>query len=202
MKMIRHSIIYHILIGITFLYIGCSKSGTNPNAESDPYNALAEGWASFESGNFSEAIDHFIFAQQQNTNSAEANSGLGWSYFKTDSILKSQSAFENGILKDNSVVDIHAGLAIIYNFLNLYNVSNEKVTIVLNAEADWSFAHATDINYLDLHLISAENYFNLRNYANSLEQVRYINSIFFCDLTTQEGILTLETEINRLKLTL
>ena len=58
------------------------------------------------------------------------------------------------------------------------------------------------LKYLDLHLISAENYFNLRNYANSLEQVRYINSIFFCDLTTQEGILTLETEINRLKLTL
>jgi len=62
----------------------------------------------------------------------------------------------------------------------------------------WQFEHDSTLNYLDIRLLVAQNYFLLEDFINSLKYTQMLNPDFNCNISTNEGVMELSAEIERL----
>lgn len=123
----------------------------------------------------------------------DALSGIGWTTIKDIQPASGTLAFNNGlqIVEDlenmNPPVDslvisafraeLLAGYAILLQTTEDWQQSTERVSALLDVDANWQFAHDSQINYLDLRLIRAENYYYLADFPASRDEALALNTI-------------------------
>ena len=190
------------LIGLLFLFLltGCKKgSVTTTDIEFDVEELIQLGWDAFQQGKYLEAKDKFERAWSQNPLELEVYNGLGWSYFKLDSLEQAARQFHICYCLFEPTADISAGWAFTLNAQKEYGNSNDKAAEALVLDSTWVFAYGLPLDAGDLHLLKAENYFLLGSFTLSLEAVKVLNPLFNADVNSDIGRSELAAEIERLK---
>ena len=188
-------------LGIFLLFGGCKK-GTVTLQEEVQYtleDLIAQGWAAFEEGNYMTAKDKFYSAKMKDPLEKEVYSGLGWSFFKLDSLEQASNEFNICACLSEPTADIAAGWAFTLNTMKEYASSTEKASTALVLNPSWVFSHGLSLDIRDLHLLKAEHYYLLGYFAESLAEVKILNPVFTADVTTDFGRSELAAEIERLK---
>lgn len=188
-------------LGIFLLFGGCKK-GTVTLQEDVQYTLdelIAQGWAAFEQSDYMTAKDKFYSAKMMNPLEKEVYSGLGWSYFKLDSLEQATVEFNICACLSEPTADIAAGWAFTLNTMKEYASSTEKASAAIAIDSSWVFAHGLSLDVRELHLLKAENYYLLGSFAESLLEVKILNPAFTADITTDFGRSALAAEIERLK---
>lgn len=198
----RNLWIYLAGLAVLFFAWGCKKGSVIPPEEPDYTleELIRQGWAAFEQGQYLTARDKFDRAWHQDPLEVEVYNGLGWSYFKMDSLEQAVRQFHICYCLFDTTADIAAGWAFVLNAQKLYAESNEKAAEALVLNPAWAFTHALPLDVKDLRLLKAENYYLLGNFTQSLAEVKILNPAF--PLTTVVSDLdraALAEEIERLK---
>lgn len=184
--------------GMLWLLSGCKGSITREGILT--YEELImQGWEAFEKGDYRAASGKFYEAKSLDINQAEAYTGMGWSFFKMDSLAKAIGEFSVCATQHDAAPDLHAGWAFTLNALKNYEASNEHIAEALLLDEDWVFAYGLALSSGDLYLLRAENYFLLGKFAESLVEVQRLNPAFTANLATPAGVAALASEIERLK---
>ncbi len=196
---------YHFLkffsIFLLPILLACSSGGNGPSGPTGPSleELILEGWTAFEQGDYSTAATKFTDAVNKDQTSMESFLGLGWSLFKLDNISRAHNEFTAGSSKENPTADLFAGWAFVLNALKRYADSNQRSESAISQDPAWQFSHGLSLDINDLRIVRAENYFLLGEFANSLVEVRILNSNFNVDVLTNDGQAALAQEIERLK---
>jgi len=190
-----------------FLYLafaaglaGCSSgdSGTTPPSQTAG-DLTSKGWKAYSAKSYTTALSDFSQALALDNSYSDAYNGEGWSYARLGNPDSALTAFTAGRSRDAASADMRAGAAFVYNALKSYTLSLEQDTALLRISPSWKFSHDTAVNYLDLHLLAAENYFALENFTASLAEVQFLNPSFGNpDVNTIAGQILLAREIERL----
>ncbi|MDP3148922.1 MAG: hypothetical protein Q8N83_07310 [Ignavibacteria bacterium] len=157
------------------------------------------GWIAFTKSNFVEANQRFLQAIEVDSSKAEAYSGLAWVLFKQDSLEKAFVMFDSAETMIDPDASLFAGHAFALNVAKNYTLSNLLAELALKLDPAWSFPYLLNLDFNDLIVLKAENYFMLGNFAESLREVRRINPNFVVSLATPAGIASLAYEIETLK---
>lgn len=146
------------------LGLGCGGDGdTGPGATAA--SRTSEGWALFESGDYTGAIGKFNEAVSLDDTYADAYNGLGWSFAKLDSLERSLTNFATCIANGMSG-DPHAGRAPVYRDVDPPEFANavSTATTALSLDRRYEFEHDGTFDWRDLHLIMAQSNFGLGHY--------------------------------------
>ncbi len=194
----RMNIVSNLIAVLFWLIAGCNGIITQDGIFS--YEDLVrQGWEAFQNGNYPEASGKFLEAKELNINRAESFTGLGWSYFKMDSLANAVKEFSICASQNDPTADLHAGWAFVLNAQKDYSNSNLRATEALALDSLWRFDYGLFLDQGDLFLLRAENYYLLGLFYQSLVEVQRINATFTANLGTAEGIAALAAEIERLK---
>jgi len=119
-------------------------------------------------------------------------SGAGWTTVKDVETAGGTLAFDLGLgyvaaLESMNLADslevrrLHAellgGYASLLQLMWEWRQSNERVAGLLAIDAAWQFDHDSEIDYLDLRLMRAENYYYLADFAASLDEALALNAM-------------------------
>lgn len=191
---------YHYLIIITLSCFTFScKEKVNEPPPPDDNLYINQGWEAFSKREYQTALDKFTEAMRMDSSIADAYNGAGWSSGKLNLLDNAVKYFLIGKSKPNSVLDINAGLSIIYNAKKEYNLSISEAFVIFRTNPEWFFSRDTSVNKFDLRIILAENYFALGNFEISYEHVKLLNPTFNVNFRTMEGQTILAHEIERLR---
>lgn len=157
------------------------------------------GWIAFTQNKFDEAYIRFHQAIDVDSTKAEAFSGLGWVLFKQDSLSKAIEMFKAAELMVFPDASLFAGHAFALNAAKNFSSSNQMADFALSIDSLWYFPFLTSLDFNDLIVLKAENFFMLGNFAQSLGEVNKINPDFKISLATPSGIAALANEIEKLK---
>ena len=157
------------------------------------------GWIAFTKGNFVEANLRFQQAIEVDSVSAEAYSGLAWVLFKQDSLEKAFVMFDSAETMLNPNASLLAGHALALNVVKNYALSNQLAELALKIDPAWTFPYLSNLDFNDLIVLKAENYFMLGNFTQSLREVNRIKPEFVVSLASPAGIAALAEEIEKLK---
>ena len=80
-----------------------------------------------------------------------------------------------------------------------YTRSNQRADDALALNSNWVFTYDSSLSAADLHVLKAENYFLLGEFAESLAEVQILNPNFSADVSTNAGQAALAQEIENLK---
>lgn len=187
-----------ILLSIFFLLL--SSCGPDPIKDSTTYEDMVlEGWTSYSQNDYEIAIDWFKKANKKAPAVADPITGLAWTYMKMDSLSRADDYFASGALKQNVTADHFAGWSFLKNAQKDYAHSILYAEEALGIDPEWSFAYGVGINYKDIQLLMAQNYFLTGDYTNSLIKVKILNPAFEADIFDSAGQALLAIEIERLK---
>ncbi len=122
----------------------------------------------------------------------ESANGLGWCVVALDAAGDGANLFQIVMDLDPYHPDALAGYAITLQIMEEWHQSNEKVATLVDTtwvlddstgllepvvvDPTWIFEHG-DVDYLDLRLLRAENYFFLADYELSLQEALALNEI-------------------------
>ncbi len=188
-----------ITISLLFLsvFISCNVEPEDPLLL---YEAeINGGWIAFTKKDFVEANLRFRQAIEVDSANAEAYSGLAWVLFKQDSIEKAFIMFDSASIMVDPNASVFAGYAFALNVAKNYALSNQKAEQALKIDPAWFFPYLSSLDYNDLIVLKAENYFMLGNFSQSLREVNRIDPEFVVSLSTPAGIAALAHEIEKLK---
>lgn len=182
---------------ILFVFWACSKDSTEPQGPT--YSELiSQGWSAFKQGQYQNANQKFSEAKTRYGSRPEAFTGLGWGFFKLDDLMQADLEFGSGSTKNNPSLDLYAGWAFVLNAQKNYSTSNIQADQVFTQNPNWSFSYGLPLDANDLHVLKAQNYFLLGNFAESLAEVQLLNPAFTANILTDEGKAALAEEIERL----
>jgi hypothetical protein len=138
-----------------------------------------------------------------------ALSGIGWATVKGlefagagaltfDLGLDLAAALREANLPDSAEVErlnaeMLAGYACMNQLLEQWQQSNERIAELQLADPDWDFDHDAGTNYLDLRLMSAENYYFLADFFASREIALELNDQLGYDPDLSEADFNLAT---------
>ena len=108
-----------------------------------------------------------------------------------------EKAFVTYLAKLPDENDAKAGLVIAYDAQDKFENAIDQANAVLSSNSTWSFSpHDSQINYLDLAYVLADNYSLTGNFSQSLAVVKqYFDPNFNPDLGTYEGRVELAEKI-------
>ncbi|MBL7093383.1 hypothetical protein ISS22_05360 [candidate division KSB1 bacterium] len=196
MKFLKYTMVCLIIL----LMAGCDvDNGTTPTENYNAQELTELGWDRFGTKDYQIALDKFEEAISKDANYVEAYCGAGWASARLKNLANSISYFSSCISLNSSYEDGHAGSAFVYNAGKNYLSSITSAISALDQNTTWAFLHDETLNYKDLHLLLAENYFALLNFNDCLTQVKILNSSFTADITTYDGRVALAAEIERLR---
>jgi len=186
-----------LLLAVSGLITSCNVNPEDPLVVYE--EELNGGWIAFTLKKFDLAYTRFHFAIDADSARSEAYSGLGWILLKQDSLNQAVTMFEFAELQKEPDASLFAGHAFALNALKNYSASNQLADIALLKEPGWIFPYLPNLNYNDLIVMKAENYFMLGNFTESLTEVQKVNQAFQISVITPYGIAALASEIERLK---
>ncbi|NCQ17685.1 MAG: hypothetical protein COZ80_02075 [Ignavibacteria bacterium CG_4_8_14_3_um_filter_37_9] len=157
------------------------------------------GWIAFTKKNFVEANLRFHQAIEVDSSNAEAYSGLAWVLFKQDSLEKALAMFDSAATMIEPNASLFAGHAFVLNVVKSFSFSNQLADIALKLEPGWYFPFLGGLDFNDLIVLKAENFFMLGDFSRSLREVKIINPGFNASVDTPSGIAALAAEIEKLK---
>ncbi|MBN1155689.1 hypothetical protein JXB12_12295 [candidate division KSB1 bacterium] len=186
------------LITIVFLGSCGNDNGFTPPPK-DAQILVEEGWEKFSYRGYQNALSKFEEAITKDDTYAEAYCGAGWAAARIPDLPLATDYFTQCIALDADYADAYAGLAFVYNASKLYQNSITSAQTVLTINDTWSFTHDITLDYKDICLILAENYFALGDLSSSLAQVKILNPAFNANISSFEGKQALADEIERLR---
>ena len=154
-----------LIFGFTLLtQIGCS-SDLETNVSSAK-NHTEQGWDSYESGDYTQALISFERALNTDPEFADAHNGVGWSQLSlSPSIPLVQEAFQNAVRYDASNADAWVGLANVlylrYKDSSDFNAAIRAIDNALQADGQhYLYRHDYHSN-AELYALKAACYFYL-----------------------------------------
>lgn len=164
-KMRRYNIYILILLSVLMLLTLLGCSGDIDTRTSSALRHTKQGWISYNSGNYTQALLNFERALNSEPEHADAHNGVGWSQLSLSlSLSLVQESFQNAVRYDSSNADAWVGLA---NVLYLRNKDNSDFTSAIRAidnalNADEAFLYRHDYNSkAEIHALKAACYFYL-----------------------------------------
>ena len=201
MKIIK----YFIILLIAFLVASCGEDNGFTPTSKEVQDLVDEGWENFGYSvqgagtlGYEAALETFTEAISKDGTFADAYNGAGWSSARLARLSDAIQYFEKCLQQNENMTDAISGLAFVYNAQKSYSASNSQANSALSKDNQWQFSYDQSVNYKDLYLIMAENYFALKNYSQSLSYVKLLNPDFTADVTTITGKSELAEEIERL----
>lgn len=153
--------------------MGCSDDvDTNTTSA---MNHTEQGWRSYNSGEFIQALLSFERALNIDPEFADAHNGVGWSNLSLSlSLSLSQEAFQNAVRFDASNADAWVGLA---NVLYLRYKDNSDFQSAIRAvdnalQADMQYLYRHDYqSKADLYALKAACYYYLGEVQNAKQEI-------------------------------
>lgn len=185
------------LVGLLFIgLVACDKDSKKITYEILLLNADSE----FITGDYAIALQTYLDAQALNPGDARAYSGAGWCHLKLDDLASSAGAFNAGSSLTNVTADLFAGWSFVLRAQEDFAGSNAKSDSALARDPAWQFGLIPSLDYKDLHLLRAGNYFLLGLYTQSKAEVVNLDASFASvDVTTDSGRAELAQKIEDLK---
>jgi tetratricopeptide (TPR) repeat protein len=182
---------------LAFALAACGGgSGLGPNEitkrEDKLKDRLPDNWNAYEQGNFDAAIADFTKTLQQadineelsesirNQVKSEAHNGIGWSFFKTQSLDSADVAFARATRLDRRNADAWAGWAGVAFAKRDFGDASQRAVQALEVDGDYSsdnrFVDETslvrpvghdDFDVRHVRLLLAEAYFHLGRYSSA-----------------------------------
>jgi hypothetical protein len=182
---------------------GCSdKSDNIPNSYEDIEALMQQGWALYNAGNFTAATSSFREANQRNALYLPAYNALGWSAVRQTNFTDAEVQFSfvttlaNPQTQVDLLADTYAGLslssAIERSVLELggqtslaqlaalaqESIDRTGMVFALKGENYLPAEHDAGFGSHSLHLLNAQHYFYLQDYANSEAQLSIVDPAF------------------------
>ncbi len=195
----KTKMIVMVLAFFIAIFSGCSDEGTSKTSSPSDKEVLDFGWNNFVAGDYSAAKDNFNELITREALLADAHSGLGWSNTFLDLLQNAADEFNfalNTQPSDSLKNDIYAGLSFVYDALNY---PQECISATDNVATNWQFAYKADLDFNDIILLRAINYYALGEFDNSLIEVQRLDQSFNTDVSTVEGRAALANKIEALK---
>lgn len=160
---------YYIYISVIIsVFIILTQIGCSDDIDSDTSSAIShseQGWISYNSGNYTQALLNFERALNSNPEYADAYNGVGWSQLSLSLTLTlAQESFQNAVRYDSANADAWIGLA---NVLYMRNKENSDFRSAIRAidnalDADNTFLYRHDYQSIaDIYALKAACYFYL-----------------------------------------
>lgn len=186
---------------------GCSKKATAPTPPSVD-ELVANGWSSFESGYFSNALNYFNQALGQNSSHVDALNGKGWCLGILGDRAGALAAFRSGLSAAPANNSLRAGLAFVYAAMDSSQQAAQADSLTLAADSLWALGHRYVMSYdllmdwRDLRILLAEELYCLGRFSEALAQVKKLNPSFSIgsDFTQVSNQTALLIEIERLSM--
>jgi tetratricopeptide (TPR) repeat protein len=162
-RCVTAAVLLALLVGVS----SCSESGDDPIKP--PTGTVSQGWSAFENGDLVEAESQFRSAASADPSNAEAFNGLGWALVRQLRLPDAQKAFDDAIGKGLSTTEPLAGRAIVRRDVDPpdYAGAIADAEAALAIDANFVFAHDTNLNSQDLLLLIAQSHFGLGQYVSA-----------------------------------
>lgn len=172
------------LLPVLALVLSCGGGGGDSGPSESASSLTAEGWTHFESGEYGLSVDKFERALALDPSYADAHNGLGWSYARLDSLSRSLDSFGKAITETGLsavLTDSYAGSSPAYRDLDTRPSHFDSAAVyasnALSLDRRYVFEHDEDFDWNDLHLIMAQSYFALGDYASAKVRVDSLDGI-------------------------
>ena len=177
---------------LVVLFAGCGPDFDNPlDSHNDPDGiALVEvGWQDYETGRLDEAFVKFRQAFARNAENAGAKVGIGWSLFQKQDVQAAIDEFQQALEMDGDAVDAQVGLAGAFLATEEYADAIEQAQAVLRQQPNYVFAHDPLITSRNLHLVLAQGYFYLDDFARAQDEINIVDASIEIDPENTESDL-------------
>ncbi len=192
---------------ITFLVAlsvlgGCFNGGDDDKQTCE--SLTAEGWATFEAGNFSSAESDFHAAISLSADCVEARNGVGWCQLRQGWLEQAIEWFDLALSLGLSTADPHAGKAIACRDVGRDRKDDDYAEAIASAQAAleiaprYVFGHDDTIDWRDLRLILAQCYFHEGEYELANAEVDSLDEGNPQDQASETFVEDLLGEIQRL----
>lgn len=167
-------IAYAGLLAACFLMQSGCSSDSDPNTSS-AVNHMAQGWRSYESGDYAQALLSFERAINFDENLADAYNGVGWSHLSLSlNPPLAQEAFQNAVQLDPSNADAWVGLANLlflrHKDTNDFRSAIRAVDNALQSDAQYLFRHDYR-SKAELYALKAACYYYLGEDTSAKQEV-------------------------------
>ena len=203
---------YWLLMGAALLCSACGGgNGLGPGEARKREDKLKErlplSWENYQGGNFQGAIEAFTVTLEKadalegseavkNQVKAEAQNGIGWSFFRLQSLEDAASSFKQATQLDRRNADAWVGWAGVVLAQHRYNDAIQYANQALEVDPNYTSALRQDGSGRDLthdvyderhvRLVLAESYFQLGRYSaadrpdpnNAAAQLRLVDSSY------------------------
>jgi tetratricopeptide (TPR) repeat protein len=188
------------------MVISCDEESENIPTQFDSVKTfLEDGWISYQTGNYQEAIDLFTEAVERQAGNLEAHAGIAWSNYHMDDLADAEAKF-NFIVSlatlNNDVerlTDAHAGLCLTGNKLKIVaenegkpemeilNIKLDKIILngneVLNLNSQYAHTYEPDvINAGNIGVAVAQSYFNIYYFYDAVLKIDQIVPNYLSEL--------------------
>ena len=136
----------------------------------DAGERIDEGWREYIAGNYEDAIAKYQEALEEDSSSAEAHNGIAWARARLGQTRDSIDSFRKAVARDPGNADAHAGLAGAYLADGDYERAIASANLVLSLQPEYE-SHHDDIKAADIHILLAECYYSIGDYAAAKAQI-------------------------------
>jgi tetratricopeptide (TPR) repeat protein len=188
-----------LILGLSLMLFGCDDDPTvGPEEDLDPITLVRLGWSAFESLDYFEATDRFDEAIEKDPTSPDAFSGAGWTAYESGGLDAAREHWEDGLAVDPTSFDIRAGMGFLEHHDENYAAAVTMFTGVLEDNSNYSFVHRTGLDFNDLRVTLALDYYAQNLMAEALLEVQKMNPLFDTNVESAAGVAELSEEIARL----
>ena len=197
---IRHLLIIFLL---TVTIVACDKDDdTVVNDELSVEEIIDLGWEYFAANDYSGALEKFEAAISRGGSIADAHNGAGWSHgHMIDGLSSAANSFSQSYSADTTMYDALGGWAFVAFEQGKWVSAIEKSDSLLHRRPGWRFLHESNTNFQDIRLMMAQANFYTLDFESCYNIITdFFNPSFEADVTTEQGQMELQLEIERLRL--
>jgi tetratricopeptide (TPR) repeat protein len=178
-----------VVICLAFLLLFCACGDDGGGVTVTAKELTDQGWIKFQAGDFNGAAADFNAAVGLDVEYAPAYLGLGWAELRRSRAGFAEDALITYLAKSSAQGnDALAGLAFACDAESKPEEAIAYALDLLSSDPQWSFGHDSNVNYLDVALLLADNYYLISEYDQSLAVVQqYFDPTFNPNIDTDQG---------------
>lgn len=138
------------------------------------YSLLREGWSQYSAGNFSAALSLIYESFNRNPFVPATYAAMGWAQLRLDSLDAARESFATAYSLNPYLNITLAGLAVISMIDNQPQNAINYANKVLSNDPEWVYEYAESINYLRIHLILAEAYYQTQQIEKAQSELDFV----------------------------